>query len=107
MLFHRTLWRTRYEIDYKYSYSIFIGICAFVIQKLLYISKAYYILRYKNDTKIEQLSDIHLKEWPIFRVFNRSFFEQHYLPAGPISYRYNPDKAVTGTVLSELLGELL
>jgi hypothetical protein len=45
--------------------------------------------------------------YPIFKVFDEDFFKKHLLPAGAISFRYEPDISVNGSHLDALLQELL
>ena len=59
-----------------------------------------------QDTRVYRFVHSHLEAYP-FRLFNRDYFEAHKLPAGPISFRYDPSQQVTGQELSNELEVLL
>lgn len=52
-------------------------------------------------------SDSHFKEYPIFHVCNMNYLNKHLLPSTPISFKNNPDQHVDGTIISNLVEELL
>jgi hypothetical protein len=51
-------------------------------------------------------SNRHLQEYPL-TLFNKQFFNQNLLPAGPITYRNNKKAQVKGTELSAYIEHLL
>lgn len=53
------------------------------------------------------LRDSHLRERPLFRIFDKAYFEQKLLPTSPIPYRNNPKQTVSGTILSAQVENLL
>ena len=63
--------------------------------------------RWLDNKKTFHLIDSHLEQGPIFTIFDKDFFYQHMLPHGPISYRCQPAKSVTGTVLSNYIERLI
>jgi len=48
-----------------------------------------------------------LEQQPIFEIFDRSHFEQHFLPMNKISYQNNPTMSVNGETLKTLIDELV
>lgn len=56
------------------------------------------------------LRNSHLEQYPLFELFDKKYFQEHMIPSGPISYRYQPQSKVQGTELSRhleiLLGEI-
>lgn len=63
--------------------------------------------RWVGQAKAYTLTDSHLEEGPIFRVFDKEFFYNHMLPCGPISYRNNPQNSIEGKALNGLIENLL
>lgn len=59
-----------------------------------------------NDTEYT-LTDSHIEEYPLFVVYNDKHFNEHLLPHTGISYRYEPEKSVSGKLLSDLIEELI
>lgn len=57
--------------------------------------------------KLYSITDSHLEEYPLFVVYKPEYFERHRLPANDISYRYCPDKKVSGATLDKLIKDLL
>ncbi len=53
------------------------------------------------------LRDSHLRERPLFRTFDRAYFNQKLIPAGPIAYRNNSQIVVTGAILSAQVEKFL
>lgn len=48
----------------------------------------------------------HLQE-ALFNLFDREYFFQHLIPQGPLAFRYEPEKTVLGTQLSDIIEELI
>lgn len=65
------------------------------------------ITRWTDDTKTHHLQDYHLEEQALFTKFNRDYFLKHQLPQGPITYRYDKNKAVSGEKLNKLAQHLV
>ena len=72
-------------------------------------SKIPQITTYWQDdpTRKFTLKDSHIEEGPIFRPFDKTFFYNHLLPSGSISYRHEPEKSVSGEQLNELVEGVL
>lgn len=64
-------------------------------------------VNWQDSKKIYRLCNEHLEEWPLFKLFDLQFFNEHRLPAGPIRYRNDETQSVDGAVLSHLLEELV
>jgi hypothetical protein len=52
----------------------------------------------ESGSRRYSLTDSHLEEGPIFKTYNKEFFEQHILPTGKIAFR-NQNQLVSGTRL--------
>lgn len=65
------------------------------------------ITRWTDDAKTYHLRDYHLEEHALFTKFNREYFFKHLLPEGPISYRYNKNKKISGKRLHNLAEHLV
>lgn len=63
--------------------------------------------RWADGTTVHSLKKYHLEEYALFQLFDKQYFEQHLLPAYPISYRYNPDIFVHPLILEQLIEHLL
>ncbi len=59
-----------------------------------------------NDVQYS-LTDSHIEEYPLFVVYNHQHFNEHLLPHTPISYRYEPEKTVSGAHLNDLIEQLV
>ena len=64
-------------------------------------------VRWENDPIKHQLISQFLWEWPFFRIFDKSLFQQYQLPQEPIPYRYDSTSSIEGATLSTLLEELV
>ncbi len=53
------------------------------------------------------LKDSHIEEGPIFKPFDKTFFYNHMLPTGSITFRREPEKSVAGEQLNELIEGVL
>lgn len=53
------------------------------------------------------LRNSHLEEYPLFKLFDKNYFDTNVLPDGPIPYRHEADKATSGSLLKEHLEVLL
>src|SRR5579859_134744 len=60
-----------------------------------------------DKSEVFTLKDSHLEEGPIFKTFDESFFYDHIIPQGPITYRNNNKAYVDGEQLSILIEQLL
>lgn len=60
-----------------------------------------------NHDKHYSITDSHLEEYPLFVVFNETYFNTHRLPLTDIAYRYNPQESVSGACLDLLIENLL
>jgi len=60
-----------------------------------------------NDTHRYSIKNNFLQEYPFFETFDKEHFFDHYLPMGQISYRNKPSTKVEGTVLAQLIDELI
>jgi len=49
----------------------------------------------------------HLREEPLFNSFDRSYFDSHLLPNGPITFRNHPEQSVDSSKLSQEIEELM
>lgn len=63
--------------------------------------------RWVGEEKGYTLKKYHLEEYPLFQLFDKSYFEKNILPNTPISYRYEPEKSVAPHIISNLIEELL
>jgi hypothetical protein len=52
---------------------------------------------------IHTLTSRYLEKNTLFELFDRSFFYDHLLPKGKISFRYNPEQTVDSTLLDSLI----
>ncbi len=57
--------------------------------------------------KIYFLQDSHLEVSTLFYTFDETYLRSRALPSGPIFFRYNPDKYITGQHLSMLIESTL
>lgn len=53
------------------------------------------------------LHNSHIEEYPLFVVYNEEHFNKHILPTTDISYRYEPQKQVSGQFLNSLIEQLV
>jgi hypothetical protein len=60
-----------------------------------------------NDNEHYHLKSYYFEEHALFKQFDREYFMDHLLPQGPITYRNQADKSVTGAELSKLAEHLL
>ncbi len=65
------------------------------------------ITRWTDETKTYHLRDYHLEEQALFTKFNKDYFFKHLLPKGPIYYRYDKNKKVSGKRLHMLAEHLV
>lgn len=65
------------------------------------------IAKWADDSKEYVIRDSHIEEYPLFVVYNEEHFNSHLLPQNDIPYRYEPGKAVSGSMLSELIEQLV
>ncbi len=63
--------------------------------------------QWKDGGKKYYLRHTRLSYVPLFKKFDRDFFDSHMLPDGKINFRSDPDKSVNGSELKELFEELL
>ena len=61
----------------------------------------------EGSKKTYFLQDSHLEVSTIFYSFDETYMRSRVLPSGPIPFRYNPDKFMSGGHLSVLIEELL
>ncbi|MGE0010279.1 MAG: hypothetical protein AB7F19_07150 [Candidatus Babeliales bacterium] len=62
---------------------------------------------WNGSKKVHKLRDYHLEEYPLFHTYDQSYFDTHLLPDGAIPYRQDPTQSIDGTVLSELIEQLV
>ena len=48
-----------------------------------------------------------LEGYPFFEIFDKKYFDEHLLPPGPISFRYEPEKTVNSADLAALIETLI
>ncbi|HEX2977965.1 MAG TPA: hypothetical protein VHO47_02515 [Candidatus Babeliales bacterium] len=65
------------------------------------------ITHWLGDSKKHSLSSFYLQEGALFHLYDAHYFDTKKLTPGPISYRYQLEKHVDGTVLSQLIENLL
>lgn len=65
------------------------------------------IVRWPNSTQEYTLRDWHLEYSAIFEKFDNDFFFSHQLPLDKIPFRINSMEAVSGTLLDNLINELI
>lgn len=67
------------------------------------------ITLYPDDPQSRKysLQNSHLEQYALFELFDPDYFMAHMLPAGPVTYRYEPSKTVTGTELGILIENFL
>lgn len=53
------------------------------------------------------LTNPYLEEYPIFDIFDETYFNQHLLPQDALSFRYAPRTFISGIHLSSLIEELV
>jgi hypothetical protein len=58
-----------------------------------------------SDTQ-HSLQNYHLEEYALFKLFDKEYFESHLLPE-TVSYRYEPEKSVSKTILTPLIDSLI
>lgn len=63
--------------------------------------------RWSTSNKIYQLSDSHLEVNALFHLYDEGHIQQNLLPEGHISFRQNPQQSIKGSVISDLIEELL
>lgn len=63
--------------------------------------------QWTNENQQYHLKNYYLEEEAIFKKFDKAHIMSHLLPNDAISYRYNPEKSVSGEVLSKLAEEVL
>ncbi|MGC2310676.1 MAG: hypothetical protein WA432_03590 [Candidatus Babeliaceae bacterium] len=74
------------------------------IHRPQYISMKRIQVSWEDDPdSMYELVDNHFEEYALFHKFDADFFQEHLLPTDTISYRYESDKHIEGTVLSELI----
>lgn len=64
-------------------------------------------VRWEGEKNFHHLSNNHLREWPLFNVYDEHFFNQHRLPKSSITFRNDSTKAVDNMVLENLLEEVI
>lgn len=64
-------------------------------------------VRWEGDTREFHIRDPHLGNGPNFSTFDQEHFTAHLLPNGPIHFRYDQSKTVTGKHLSALLEQVV
>lgn len=64
-------------------------------------------VHYVGQQDMYKLASSYLQAGPLFNTFDKQFFFDHLVPKGPISYRYDATKSVTGAKLETLIKELL
>jgi hypothetical protein len=60
-----------------------------------------------GDNTRYTLTNSHLEEYPLFKLFDKNYFYAHLLPDASIPHRYDPQQKTTGTCLNELIEHLL
>ena len=63
-------------------------------------------VQWVDDMQTYTLIDDHLDPYPFFHIFDKDFFNNHMLPQGTISYRYDPKKSVDARILKEQIDVL-
>ncbi len=63
--------------------------------------------RWAKDSTQHTIKSYFLQEYPLFEIFDYNHFFSNYLPIGKISYRYNPEQSVNGSVIAHLIDELI
>lgn len=63
--------------------------------------------RWLDDTQTYRIKDSHLEEGPLFKTFDKTFFFDHIIPNGPITFRNHPQQSVTGAQLSSMIERLI
>ncbi len=64
-------------------------------------------VRWAGEQDGYTLKKYHLEEYPLFKLFDRDYFEKHLLPTAPLKYRYNPAQTAEPAILKKLIQELL
>src|SRR5579885_110368 len=62
---------------------------------------------FQDTQKTFSLTNPHLEEYALFRLFEPDFFYEHLLPDRPVEFRNNAQKTVDGKELSRLIEQLL
>lgn len=61
-----------------------------------------------SDNKLTyDLQSSHLEFYPFFGVFDKKFFNEHFLPSGHITYRNDPQQAVKSSALQKCIEKLV
>jgi len=63
--------------------------------------------RFVGNNNYYSLTNSHLEEYPIFKIFDKDFFFDNLLPNQPIPVRNHSDQMVDGAQLKTLIEELL
>lgn len=62
---------------------------------------------WEHDTSMKYtFRESHLQE-AIFYLYDEQYFFDHLIPNGPLNFRYEPEKSVTGAELSEIIEDLI
>jgi hypothetical protein len=66
------------------------------------------VTHWKDDNKkCYSLRSPFLEGYPFFEIFDKQHFDEHMIPEGPISFRYDPTKSVTRNELTSLIETLI
>ena len=64
--------------------------------------------RWKDDiAHSHYLQSPFLDGYPFFEIFDKKYFDNHLLPKGPISFRYDGTQSINSTDLSALIETLI
>lgn len=97
---------------------LFTLLASLIIKEAPILGRSVHRPKEKNIPKIEThwlgqtspsyvLHSSHLEEYPIFKTFNKVFFQENMLPNRNISYRYAPQKSVPGKKIKRLVESLI
>ena len=64
--------------------------------------------RWADDTgQSYSITDSHIEAYPLFVVYNETYFNRYRLPLTDISFRYDQSKNITGAYIDQLIERLL
>lgn len=61
------------------------------------------ITNWVGDTRKSYLRDSHLELYPLFGLYDEKHVKENLLPTGPITFRNDPSKSISGKELSDMI----
>lgn len=60
-----------------------------------------------DKSHINFLQSPYLESYPFFEIFDRKYFDSHFLPRGSITFRNHPDQSVDSNILASMMDKLI